>query len=76
MKHKQIGVTHGNVPLYLSDEFTYILFDEIPEKHKEEFVKWMYGQTCSEVNNELVIYAWDWERWYDLKTKGIPTYFD
>lgn len=74
--HKQTGTTHGKVPLYETEEFSYILFREVPEKYKKEFGEWMYGQTCLTMNHELVIYSWDWERWYDLKTKNIPTYFD
>jgi len=66
----------GNVNVYETEDFDYVKFSEIPEKYKKEFDKWMYGQTCSMIDGELVAYVWDWERWYDLKTKGIPTYFD
>jgi hypothetical protein len=56
---------------------TFIDFNEIQTKYKEEFDKWLYGQTMPVIPNVRgAIYSWDWERWYNLKTKGIPTYFD
>ena len=60
------------------DEFiSYVDENDIPEKYKEEFGKWMYGQTVPMVPGiKFAVYSWDYERWYNLKTKGIPTYFD
>jgi hypothetical protein len=56
---------------------TYIDFEDVPNHMKAEFNKWMYGQTMPMIEGcKGAIYSWDWERWYELKTKGIPTYFD
>ena len=58
----------------------YIRFSEVPEEYKEEFNKWMYGQTMPIIPGEEGgvdgVYPWDWERWYEMKTRGTPTYFD
>jgi len=43
---------------------------------KIEFGTWMYGQTSGVMYGEAVIYSWDWERWYNLKTKSTPTFWD
>lgn len=74
--HKCKEAELHNVPVYETDEFTYILFQEVPIEFKSEFGEWMYGQTGAIVNGDFVVYSWDWERWYDLKFKNIPTYFD
>lgn len=59
------------------EEFDVVEFDKVPEEYKEEFGKWMYGQTMPVVEGyRSAIYAWDWERWFNMKTKGKPTYFD
>lgn len=41
-----------------------------------EFQKWMIGQTVSIKDGETCYYAEDISRYIDMKTKGIPTYFD
>lgn len=73
-KHKDAEL-HG-VPIYETDEFTYILFQEVPVELKSEFGEWMYGQTGAVVNGDFVVYSWDWERWYEMKFQNIPTHFD
>ena len=49
------------------------------EKHNldiDEFIGWINGQTGYIKDNKLHWYSHDMERYIDLKTKGIPTYFD
>jgi hypothetical protein len=75
-KHKQINTTVGNVPMYSNGDYTYIRFSEVPEDFQKDFNKWMCGQTCGTMFGEVEVYSWDWERFYNLKTKNIPTYFD
>lgn len=59
------------------DFLEFVNFDEIPEEYREEFSKWMYGQTMPVIEGyRHAVYSWDWERWYLLKTEGKPTYFD
>jgi hypothetical protein len=56
---------------------TFIDYNEVQEEFKEEFNKWLYGQTMPIIPDvDVAIYSWDWERWYNLKTKGIPTIWD
>jgi len=56
---------------------SYIDFEDVPEDMKEEFSDWLYGQTMPMIEGvKFAIYSWDWERYYNLKIKGIPTYFD
>ena len=56
---------------------TFIDFDEVQEEFRDKFNKWMYGQTMPIIPEvKGAIYSWDWERWYNLYTKGVPTYFD
>ena len=56
---------------------TFINFDEVPKKWKEVFGKWMHGQTTPIIPKvDHTIYSWDWERFYNMKTRGTPTYFD
>ena len=74
--HKRKGALLYGVPVYETEEFTYILFNEVPKEYKKEFGDWMYGQTCSTVNGDPVVYSWDWARWYEMKVHDIPTYFD
>jgi hypothetical protein len=75
-EHKRKGADLYGVPVYETEEFTYILFNEVPVEHKAEFGDWMYGQTGAVINGDFVVYSWDWERWYEMKFKGTPTYFD
>ena len=60
------------------DQITFIDFREVPEEWKEEFGDWLRGQTFPMIEGFGInaIYSWDWERWYNLKTRNIPTYFD
>ena len=76
MGHNQIRITVGNVPVYDNGDYTYIRFNEIPKEFKDDFNAWIWGQTIGILQGESVIYSWDWERFYYLKTKNIPTYFD
>lgn len=76
MLHNQIGTTVGNVPIYDNGDYTYIRFSEIPETFQKDFNVWIGGQTGGIMHGETVVYSWDWERFYYLKTKNIPTYFD
>ena len=49
------------------------------KKHKldiDEFIGWMRGQTVGMKNGEIDFYEHDIKRYIDMKTKGIPTYFD
>jgi len=47
---------------------TFIDFDELPEKLKKPFHKWMRGQTMPVIPNvKESIYSWDWEIFYNLK---------
>lgn len=56
---------------------TFIDYKEVPNEMKADFNKWMYGQTMPIIPDiKSALYSWDWERWFNLKTKGIPTYFD
>lgn len=56
---------------------TFIDEDEVPNDMKKEFDKWMHGQTMPIIDGvKFAIYSWDWERYFNLKTKGVPTYFD
>lgn len=55
----------------------FVLISEIPEIYKDEFVKWLYISTCPIIPGyDDAIYSWDYERWYNLKTEGIPTMWD
>ena len=60
--------------------FTYVKVDEWPEdllEYRKEFYEWIYGQTCPVVEDApSAVYSWDFVRWYDMRFKGIPTYFD
>lgn len=52
-------------PIYHHPDFDYIRFSEVPEEVREEFGRWMFGQTCPALPNEErhnLVYAWDWER--------------
>ena len=66
----------GDVTIHKGKHFDYVLFEDVPEKYKKEFGDWMHGQTVNEVDGKLVVYAHDYERWFNMATKGIPTYFD
>jgi len=59
-------VVHS-VPVYANESFSYVKSSEIPESLKEDFRKWMFGQTCSYIDNEIVYYSWDWERFVSGK---------
>ena len=50
------------VPIHVNNEFSYVKSSEIPESLREDFRKWMYGQTCTFIDNEVCYYSWDWER--------------
>jgi len=79
-KHKKRGIVIGGVPIYGfgkdEDKITYILLQDIQEKFRAEFARWMYGQTGAVIHGDHVIYSWDWERWYEMKLNDTPTYFD
>jgi hypothetical protein len=49
------------------DAYTYITIDLFKKYHTkkelEVFSKWMAGQTCGLVGDEVAIYSWDYERW-------------
>jgi len=57
---------------------TFVDFNEVPENYKEDFSKWLYGQTMPMIPGleRNAVYSWDWERYYKMKTRGTPTYFD
>ena len=54
--------------------FDYILTEDVPSQYRDEFFKWLYGQTIPVVFNqatgkeETAAYWHDWERWYKYKT--------
>ena len=53
--------------------FTYIDSDTISNRYREEFNKWMTGQTVPVIENcKNPVYAWDWERWYNYKRFKKP----
>jgi len=59
--------------------YTYVHVHDVPKEIRNEFMGWMAYQTFpvyEDDPNNLIVYGWDWERWVDLKFKGIPTYFD
>lgn len=74
--HNQVGTTAGNMPVYDNGDYTYIRFSEVPKEFEKDFNAWIWGQTIGIMYGESVVYSWDWERFYYLKTKNIPTYFD
>ena len=62
-RHKHI--VDGN--LY----FTYIDVNDISKRYREEFDKWMTGQTVPKVEGcDNPVYSWDWDRWYSYKLNG------
>lgn len=75
------GKTFFGISYHRSEEggFSYICMEDVPEEYREEFGNWMSGQTVSagpECANGSAIYLWDFERWYKMKFKNEPTYFD
>jgi hypothetical protein len=51
--------------------FSYIFFEDIPDEYKDEFRKWLGGQTCPVIEGcetQTAIYWYDWIRWYRFKT--------
>lgn len=56
---------------------TFVCISDIPEKYRDEFCEWLGVSTQPLVpGNEDAIYSWDWERWFNMKTRGIPTMWD
>lgn len=49
--------------------FTYIYLDDIPAEYRDDFQKWLRGQTCpiAEVADRTAVYWYDWIRWYQFK---------
>lgn len=64
-KHKR-GYTYEEIRSFLT------------EKEFRKFTNWMGGQTCSidEKTNELLIYAWDVQRFVEMVRNKVPTYWD
>lgn len=58
---------------YVCSHFPYITEALFKKYHTEKewkiFNKWMRGQTVSEVNGEMAIYSWDYERWVEQGKK-------
>jgi hypothetical protein len=55
----------------------YVSFSEIPEEYKKEFNEWSRGSTCPVIPGcDDAVYSWDWERFFNRKTRGIPTMWD
>ena len=57
---------------------TYVNTDELEDTEiKEDFNRWMRGQTVPVIEGVTgAVYSWDWERWWEMKVLGKPTYFD
>lgn len=65
-------------PVYHHEDFDYIRFSEVPEEVREEFDRWMRGQTQPILPGEEpgnLAYAWDWERFKTVKA-GKPVLWD
>lgn len=64
-KHKR-GYTFEEIKSFLT------------EKEFKRFNDWIYGQTCGidEKTNELLIYAWDVQRFVEMVRNNVPTYWD
>ena len=56
--------------------YTYVKFGDIPDEYQRKFADWMIGQTCGVIDEKFVPYAWDLERWLNLKINKVPTYWD
>ena len=50
--------------------FEYIYLEDIPVEYRNEFQKWLRGQTCpvAEDPDKTAVYWYDWIRWYKFKT--------
>lgn len=44
---------------------------QIPEKWKESFNKFIFGQTCLMEDGEFVYYSHDFRRWYNQNKEQI-----
>ena len=67
----------GMVPVYEYKDVTYVKDSDIPKEYRDEFGKWMRGQTCPVIEGEdWCSYSWDFERWVKLTLDGTPTYWD
>lgn len=63
-KHKR-GYTYEEIKSFLT------------EKELKRFNDWIYGQTCDvDEMNELLIYAWDVQRFVEMVRNNVPTYWD
>jgi hypothetical protein len=55
----------------------YVIISEIPDKYRDSFCEWLGVATCPMIPGcNGVVYSWDWERFFNLKTKGILTMWD
>ena len=72
IEQQEAMVLRRSVPVheYIVDgtvEFTYVLGREIPASVRDEFWKWMRGQTCPVVENDDAAYTHDWYRFLNAK---------
>ena len=57
--------------------FDFVDIYELPTEFRSEFATWMEGQTFPLIPGVPgAVYAWDFDRWFEMKFKGIPTCFD
>lgn len=63
----------------IEHDLSFIKESDIPKENREEFTKWMNGQTRPIPETEKKImcyYPHDYFRWFDMKFKGKTTYWD
>jgi hypothetical protein len=60
-----------------SDFITFVSMSDIPGKYRKEFCEWLSVCTVPYIPGyDDSIYSWDWELWYNMKTKGVPAMWD
>lgn len=53
-----------------------VRIDDIPENYRDEFGKWMHGQTGTMIRGKMAIYLDDLERWVAWQVAGVTPFFD
>ena len=61
--------------IYYTEEFSYIIIDEVPVELKAEFSKFMNGQTMPYIEGVNAVYSWDYINFLN-KLLGRPSFFD
>ena len=59
--------------IHYTDEYPYILINEIPVELRKEFLKFMNGQTVPYIEN--AVFSWDYINFLN-KLFGRPSFFD